>query len=127
MLEGASAHHGIAKWTVARRLDDTQARVIARAARNRVTTLFSSVSVLSPCIRHLLGSSEPNRTLSLSDCALHPSCRWESAREKNLAHSARWLPDGCTKSKQVMMVALLLFRLLTLRERLDGELQCFRL
>ena len=50
-----------------------------------------------------------------------PSCRWESAREKNSAHSARWLPDGCTRASDDGG-ALLLLRLLTLGERLDGEL-----
>jgi hypothetical protein len=46
MLEGASAHQGIEKWMAARRLDDHQARAIAKTARKRGTILFSSESVL---------------------------------------------------------------------------------
>jgi hypothetical protein len=55
MLEGASAHQGIDKWIIRRRLDEPQAKAIDRTARLRKTTLFSSESVLYPCILHLLG------------------------------------------------------------------------
>jgi hypothetical protein len=44
MLDGASIHHGIEKYSVARRLDDIHARAIARPARKRGTILFSSES-----------------------------------------------------------------------------------